>query len=172
MWRQSRRLKLPRGGRHEKGTRVVFAAFLATPFVLVAQTPTPTRKVGADGGSLRSRQELFGVPDAAGPCPDRRRLERTAPGLPRQNDALKKQLKSRANELEVQVRQLEAAVDKADENKKSVQDRNRAMKDSIRKILDQIAEMRRATSFSLGFFSPSRARRRSSRSSATSLYAM
>jgi hypothetical protein len=123
----------------------VGAALLAAPFVLAAQTPTPTPKSAPATGVYATGKRFTGVQLQQGRIQTDADWNEQVQACRRQNEALKKQLKSRANELEIQLRQVQAVAEKADESKKNAQEHNKAIKDAIRKMLDQVAEMNRAT---------------------------
>lgn len=123
--------------------RIAAAALFATPLVLAAQTPAPT-KAPASGASDPGKR-FTGVHMQQGRVQTDADWNDKLQACKRQNEALKKQLKARANDLEIQLRKLEAAADAGGENKKGSQDHKKAMKDAIRKMLDQIAEINRAS---------------------------
>ena len=130
------------------------AVLLATPFVLVAQTPTPTPKSGPAAGAYASGKSYSGVQLQQGRVQTDADWNEQLQACKRENEALSRKMKAHANNLEIQVRQLQAAADKADASGKSSdasgkssRDHSKAMKDSIQKLLDQIAEMNRAAKF-------------------------
>lgn len=123
----------------------VVAVLLATPFALVAQTPTPTPKSAA-AGAYAPGQKFSAVQMQQGRVQTDADWNEQLQTCRRQNEALKKQMKSRANELEKLLRQLQAASQSADETRKSGQDHTAATRDAIRKMLDQVAEINRASS--------------------------
>lgn len=127
---------------------LVATVLLAAPLALVAQTPTPTPKSGPAASAYAQGKSYSGVQLQQGRVQTDADWNEQVQACRRQNEALTKQMKSRANELEIQLQKLQAAADKSDENKKGSQgsqDHNKAMKDSIRKMLEQVAEIKRAT---------------------------
>ena len=123
------------------------SVLLAMPFVLVAQTPTPTPKSGAVSSAFAPGKSYSGVQLQQGRVQTDADWNEQLQTCRRQNEALKQHLRSQASELQIQANQLQAAVERSDENKKNSQDHKKAMKDSIRKMLEQIAEINRATRF-------------------------
>lgn len=119
------------------------AAFLAAPSLLVAQTPTPTPKPAA--GTYAPAKKFSAVQMQQGRVQTDADWNEQLQACRRQNEALKKQMKARANELEILLRQLQAASDTSGETRKSGQDHTAATKDAIRKMLDQVAEINRAS---------------------------
>jgi hypothetical protein len=127
-------------------SQLAAAALLATPLVLAAQTPTPTPKSGPAASAYTQGKSYSGVQLQQGRVQTDADWNEQLQACKRQNDALKKQLKARANDLEIQLRKLEGAVDAADEHKQGSQDHKKATKDAIRKMLEMAAEMNRAAS--------------------------
>ena len=124
---------------------LVATMLLAAPLALVAQTPTPTPKSGPAAGAYATGKSYSGVQLQQGRVQTDADWNEQVQACRRQNEALKKQMTSRAKELEIQLQMLQTAADKSDENKKNSQDHKKAMKDSIQKMLDQIAQINRAT---------------------------
>lgn len=120
------------------------AALLLLPLALAAQSPTPTK---APAGAVDPSKSYAGVKTQQGRVMTDADWNDQLQACKRQNEALKKLLKARANDLEIQLRKLEAAADASGEQKQGSQDHKRAMKDAIRKMLDQVAEINRAATF-------------------------